>query len=60
MPGSLRATRRRCGRSPPGWAGSGSEGVAQTEWLGGLVVHRGEDLAEMEPGIRAVPAHRLF
>ena len=34
------------------------------EWLGGLVVHRGEDLVEMEPGmspgIWAVPAHRLF
>lgn len=30
------------------------------EWIGGLVVHRGEDLAEMEPGIWAVPAHRLF
>ena len=30
------------------------------EWVGGLVVHRGEDLTEFEPGIWAVPAHRLF
>ena len=30
------------------------------EWIGGLVVHRGEEVAEMEPGIWAVPVHRLF
>ena len=30
------------------------------EWAGGLVVHRGEDLAELAPGCWAVPAHRLF
>lgn len=30
------------------------------EWVGGLVVHRGEDLGELEPTIWAVPAHRLF
>ena len=30
------------------------------EWVGGLVVHRGEEVAEMEPGIWAVPVHRLF
>lgn len=30
------------------------------EWVGGLVVHRGEEIAEMEPGIWAVPVHRLF
>lgn len=30
------------------------------EWIGGLVVHRGEEIAEMEPGIWAVPVHRLF
>lgn len=29
-------------------------------WIGGLVVHRGEDLAELEPGLWGVPAHRLF
>ena len=31
-----------------------------SEWVGGLVVHRGEEIAEMEPGIWAVPVHRLF
>ena len=30
------------------------------EWVGGLVVHRGEDLVQLEPGLWAVPAHRLF
>lgn len=30
------------------------------EWVGGLVVDRGEDLGELEPTIWAVPAHRLF
>ena len=30
------------------------------EWTGGLVIHRGEDLAELAPGCWAVPAHRLF
>ena len=30
------------------------------EWIGGLVVHRGEDLEELAPGQWAVPAHRLF
>jgi len=30
------------------------------EWAGGLVVHRGEDLADLGGGIWAVPAHRLF
>lgn len=30
------------------------------EWIGGLVVHRGEDLLPLEPGLWAVPAHRLF
>lgn len=31
-----------------------------SEWVGGLVVHRGEEITEMEPGIWAVPVHRLF
>lgn len=31
-----------------------------SEWVGGLVVHRGEEVTEMEPGIWAVPVHRLF
>ena len=30
------------------------------EWAGGLVVHRGEALEELAPGLWAVPAHRLF
>jgi len=30
------------------------------EWIGGLVVHRGEDLLPLDPGLWAVPAHRLF
>ena len=30
------------------------------EWVGGLVVHRGEDLVELEPSVWAVPVHRLF
>ena len=30
------------------------------EWVGGLVVHRGEDLAQLAPRLWAVPAHRLF
>ncbi len=30
------------------------------EWIGGLVVHRGEDLLELEPDLWAVPVHRLF
>ena len=30
------------------------------EWVGGLVVHRGEDLTRLGPGLWAVPAHRLF
>lgn len=30
------------------------------EWVGGLVVHRGEDLMELEPRVWAVPVHRLF
>ena len=30
------------------------------EWVGGLVVHRGEELAPLGPGLWAVPAHRLF
>lgn len=43
--------------------GSGLRALAQTlgdEWAGGLVVHRGEDLEELAPGLWAVPAHRLF
>ena len=30
------------------------------DWIGGLVVHRGEDLVELEPGLWAVPVQRLF
>ena len=30
------------------------------EWAGGLIVHRGEALEELAPGLWAVPAHRLF
>ncbi len=30
------------------------------EWIGGLVVHRGEDVLPLESGLWAVPAHRLF
>ncbi len=30
------------------------------EWIGGLVVHRGEDLVELEPSLWAIPVHRLF
>lgn len=30
------------------------------EWVGGLVVHRGEELAPLGPRLWAVPAHRLF
>ena len=42
---------------------SGLRALAETlgsEWAGGLVVHRGEDLEEVAPGQWAVPAHRLF
>ena len=42
---------------------SGLRALAETlggEWTGGLVVHRGEDLKELAPGLWAVPAHRLF
>ena len=42
---------------------SGLRALAETlgeEWVGGLVVHRGEDLAELAHGFWAVPAHRLF
>ena len=42
---------------------SGLRALATTlgdEWAGGLVVHRGEDLEELAPGLWAVPAHRLF
>ena len=30
------------------------------QWVGGLVVHRGEDIANLGGGIWGVPAHRLF
>lgn len=30
------------------------------EWIGGLVVHRGDDLEELGQGLWAVPASRLF
>lgn len=30
------------------------------DWAGGLIVHRGDELAEIAPGVWAVPAHRLF
>ncbi|MCY3776748.1 MAG: ATP-binding protein, partial [Candidatus Aminicenantes bacterium] len=43
--------------------GSGLRALGEAlgaEWLGGLVVHRGEDLLELEPGLWAVPVHRLF
>lgn len=30
------------------------------QWVGGLVVHRGEDIADLGAGIWGVPAHRLF
>ena len=30
------------------------------EWVGGLVVHRGEELAQLASRLWAVPAHRLF
>ena len=35
-------------------------GALGEEWVGGLVVHRGEDLTELSPRLWAVPAHRLF
>ena len=42
---------------------SGLRALAETlgeEWVGGLVVHRGEDLAQLGSQLWAVPAHRLF
>ena len=42
---------------------TGLRALAETRgdgWAGGLVVHRGEDLQELAPGLWAVPAHRLF
>lgn len=42
---------------------TGLRALAETlgdEWAGGLVVHRGEALEELGPGLWAVPAHRLF
>jgi hypothetical protein len=30
------------------------------QWVGGLVVHRGEDIADVGAGIWGMPAHRLF
>ena len=30
------------------------------EWIGGLVVYRGEDLVELEPSLWAIPVYRLF
>lgn len=30
------------------------------DWIGGLVVHRGEDVLRLAPKIWTVPAHRLF
>ena len=42
---------------------SGLRALAETlgdEWVGGLVVHRGEDLTQLGPRLWAVPAHRLF
>lgn len=34
--------------------------AAGDEWVGGLVVHRGEEVADLGGGVWAVPAHRLF
>ncbi len=30
------------------------------QWVGGLVVHRGEDITDLGGGVWAVPVHRLF